>query len=157
MALMTEMPMEFQCPPPEVDEGAPEDEEMPGHPPEVPSHDPPAGGPPTHDSSFMENGLDAQTLWDASMAQAITTVLEEVPGALVLHMVGSFHVENYTGIPEKVEHYRPGTRSLVMVMELAEDFGTFDSGEHAGLGDFVILTDKSLDLHVERNCGPEGS
>ena len=103
----------------------------------------------------MENGLQAQTLWDASMAHAITTFLDMNPGGLVLHMVGGFHVKNFTGIPEKVQFYRPGTRSLVVHMDLAEDIDTFDPAEHGGRGDFVILTDKALDLNIERNC-PQG-
>ncbi|KPK64939.1 MAG: hypothetical protein AMS21_06120 [Gemmatimonas sp. SG8_38_2] len=61
-------------------------------------------------------------------------------------------MENHTGIPEQLEHYRPGTRSLVISMEMADDFRSFDPAEHAGLGDFVILTDKSLDLDYARNC-----
>ena len=70
--------------------------------------------------------------------------------------MGGFHVENFTGIPEKVQDYRPGTRSLVVSMEPVEDFATFDPSKHTGQGDFVILTDKSLDLYVARNCGGEG-
>jgi uncharacterized iron-regulated protein len=103
----------------------------------------------------MENALHAQTLWDASMAHSITTFLQANPGALVVHMVGGFHVQNHTGIPEQVQFYRPGTRSLVVHMEMAEDFASFDPEEHAGRGDFVILTDKSLDLNYARNCGEE--
>lgn len=86
------------------------------------------------------------------MAHVITSFLDMNPGALVLHMVGGFHVKNHTGTPEKVQFYRPGTRSLVVHMELAEDFRTFDPAEHAGRGDFVILTDEALDLNFQRNC-----
>ena len=105
----------------------------------------------------MENGLQAQNLWDASMAYAITTFLNENPGGLAVHMVGGFHVKNSTGTPEKVESYRPGTRSLVVHMDIAEDFRTFDPEEHAGRGDFVILTDESLDLNYQRNCADRES
>jgi hypothetical protein len=61
-------------------------------------------------------------------------------------------VENHTGIPEQVQHYRPGTRSLVVSMDTADDFRSFELQQHAGRGDFVILTDGSLDLDYERNC-----
>jgi uncharacterized iron-regulated protein len=143
--LMSEMSMEDQCPAPERDPASEQPEvegPPPGHPPAM----------PTHSGSFMENGVMAQALWDASMAYTVTTFLDSHPGALVLHMVGGFHVMNFTGIPEKVEFYRPGTRSLVVHMDLAEDFTTFDPAEHAGRGDFVILTDQALDLNYERNC-----
>jgi len=149
--LMAEMPMERVCPAPEGEE------EIQGHPVEQPQAQQPAPArAPTHMASFMENGLQAQALWDASMAHAITTQLELSPGALVLHMVGGFHVENHTGIPEQVQHYRPGTRTLVVALELADDYRSFDPAEHAGRGDFVVLTDRSLDLDYARNCGPAG-
>ena len=120
-----------------------------------PSPESPDEEGPSHAGSFMENALQSQTLWDASMAHAITTFLLMNPGALVLHMVGGFHGKNHPGIPEKVQLYRPGTRSLVVHIDLAEDFTSFDPDEHAGRGDFVILTDESLDLNYARNCGGE--
>ncbi len=154
--LMNNMTMEDQCPAPEVEE------ETPPHPMAMPPHTVDtaaggrAGGPggmPSHGmGDFIENGLQAQTLWDSSMGYAIATFLAEHPGALVFHVVGGFHVENHTGTPEKVQYYRPGTRSLVVSMQTADDFTTFDPEEFAGKGDFVILTDKSLDKNFERNC-----
>jgi len=153
-SLMSNMTMESQCPAPEEDEA----EAPPAHTPPagMPTADAPAGMP-SHGGSFMENGLQSQTLWDASMANTITTFLDAHPGALVLHMVGGFHVQNFTGTPEKVEFYRPGTRRLVVHMDVAEDFETFVQEEHAGRGDFVILTDESLDLNYQRNCVDQGS
>jgi uncharacterized iron-regulated protein len=157
-SLMTNMVMEPQCPvpdppaaPPHARPGQEEHPEMP----DEPGTEGPPPGMPTHGGSFMENGLQAQTLWDASMAHTVTTFLDRNPGSLVIHMVGGFHVENFTGIPEKVQFYRPGTRSLVVHMDLAEDFEAFDPSEHGGRGDFVILTDKALDLNIQRNCTQE--
>lgn len=86
--------------------------------------------------------IDAQTLWDASMGHAIATALDGAPGALVLHMAGGFHVENGTGTPEALAHYRPGTRTLIVAARPAPDPSVFDSGAHTGLGDFVVLTRK---------------
>ncbi len=163
-ALMAGMTMEQQCPVPEEEgakkEGMEKGAEKAGMKKEVDAEahpaaeagDAPPAGMPSHGGSFMENGLQAQTLWDASMAYAITTFLELNPGGLVLHMVGGFHVMNFTGTPEKVQFYRPGTRSLVVHMDIADDFNAFDPDEHTGRGDFVILTDESLDLNYERNC-----
>jgi uncharacterized iron-regulated protein len=143
LSLMREMPMERRCEPPGAE------------PEEKPEEESPHAEPPPHMGAFMENGVHAQALWDASMAHAVTTFLEMNPGALVLHMVGGFHVERFTGIPEQIQYYRPGTRTLVVTMELADDFRSFDPEEHSGLGDFVILTDKSLDLDYERNCAEQ--
>jgi uncharacterized iron-regulated protein len=152
MALMAEMPMQRQCDPPGVET---EEEGHAVEQPHEPAEAPPVAAMPSHMGSFMENGLQAQSLWDASMAYAITTFLETHPGSLVFHVVGGFHVRNSTGTPEQVRYYRPRTRSLVVSMELAENFRTFDRDEHAGRGDFVILTDESLDLDYERNCTEE--
>ncbi len=144
-SLMRNMPMERRCEPPGT-----QTKDEPGEEPQ------PSTAPP-HMGSFMENGVHAQALWDASMAHAVTSFLETHRGGLVLHMVGGFHVERFTGIPEQIQYYRPGTRTLVVSMELADDFRSFNSNEHQGLGDFVVLTDKSLDLDYERNCaGDEG-
>jgi uncharacterized iron-regulated protein len=64
-----------------------------------------------------------------------------VPGRLVLHFAGSFHVERGTGIAERIEDYRPGTRLLSVVMTRFDgDAPEWDGESHAGLGDFVILT-----------------
>lgn len=146
--LMTNMVMTPRCPVPEPQEDEPEGVHPDPH--EAPA-EPPAEMP-THGGSFMENGLQAQTLWDASMAHAITTFLDQNRGGLVLHMVGGFHVKNFTGTPEKVQFYRPGTRTLVVHMEPVEDIEAFSAGDHAGRGDYVILTDEALDLYVPRNC-----
>ncbi len=98
-------------------------------------------------SSGMHGGahlLDAQAFWDAAMADALSRYLKQTPGALVLHMVGSFHVEGGLGIPAQLEGYRPGTRRLVVVVQAEENFQTFDAEGMGELGDFVILTDESL-------------
>jgi uncharacterized iron-regulated protein len=149
LELMRTMPMEPRCVPPagaagDAADSATAEEQAP------PAAEAPAM--PMHAGSFMENGLQAQALWDASMAYAVTTFLAMHPGALVVHAVGGFHVEHFTGIPEQVQYYRPGTRALVVSMDIADDFRSFDPKEDAGRGDFVILTDKSLDLDYERNC-----
>jgi hypothetical protein len=149
---MAEMPMQRRCDPPAVEGEGEDHAPVEPHPP---AEEPLAAAMPSHMGAFIENGLQAQTLWDASMAYAITTFLEAHPGALVFHVVGSFHVENFTGTPEQVHYYRPRTRAIVVTMEPVEDFRSFDRDEHTGRGDFVILTDKSLDLDYERNCTGE--
>ncbi len=88
----------------------------------------------------MGYALDAQALWDAAMGYSVASALDEHPGALVLHMAGSFHVERGTGIPERVPEYRPGTRVVTVVLHPSADIATFDPDEDGGLGDFVVLT-----------------
>ena len=83
--------------------------------------------------------LDGQALWDAAMAHSIRQSLEADGKPLVLHLAGSFHVANRTGIPEVLEAYRPGTRQLVVVARPAEELNALPAEFH-GEGDFVILT-----------------
>lgn len=94
----------------------------------------------TREYAGSENALQAQALWDAAMGHAIAGALDVAPGALVIHFAGSFHVERGTGIAERIEDYRPGTRTVSVVMTQVEDVGAWDDSAHRGLADFVILT-----------------
>jgi uncharacterized iron-regulated protein len=91
----------------------------------------------------MGNALSAQALWDAAMGNAVADALNQHPDALVIHYAGSFHVEKGTGIPERVEDYRPGTRILTVVLEPTGDIDTWQKDEDRGLGDFVVLTKRA--------------
>jgi uncharacterized iron-regulated protein len=94
----------------------------------------------------MGNQLSSQVLWDATMAWWITRYLEEQPDALLLHMVGGFHVERGTGTPEHLEAYRPGTSRMIVVLQPVEDIDTFEPAPEGEWGDFVIQTDESRTL-----------
>lgn len=97
--------------------------------------------PPMHGMGHM---LDAQAFWDAAMAYSIYHRMEEVPNTFVLHVAGSFHVEEGLGMPAKLKAYRPGTRQLIVILKAADDFTTFDPAADGALGDFIVLTDKTL-------------
>jgi uncharacterized iron-regulated protein len=73
------------------------------------------------------------------MAYSIHETLEREERPLVFHLAGSFHVANFTGVPEVLESYRPGTRRLVLVARPSDDLESLPD-EFAGEGDFVILT-----------------
>src|SRR5690554_5832448 len=84
--------------------------------------------------------LEAQSLWDASMAFSIAGHLKAHPDALVIHLAGSFHVTGHTGIPEHLQRFTPRAKALVVAVERAGPDLRFDAEKHQGLGDFVILT-----------------
>ena len=102
-----------------------------------------ASGEPGH--SVSANAILSQALWDAAMGHAITTALVENLGALVVHFAGAFHVERGTGIVERIEDYRPGTRVTTVVMTKVDDIDMWSEEEHAELADFVVLTRKPAD------------
>lgn len=94
----------------------------------------------------MGNQLQGQALWDASMAWWIAQYLDSHPGALVLHMVGGFHVARGTGIPEHLAAYRPETRAMIVMLRPVADIDTFQPAPEGAWGDFVIQTDGSRTL-----------
>ncbi len=89
-----------------------------------------------------ESALEAQALWDAAMAHAVALALEdEGSEALVVHMAGSFHVENRTGIPEALRHYHPEVRDLLVVVKAVEDPSAPPArDELEGVADFIVFT-----------------
>ena len=84
--------------------------------------------------------LAAQNLRDASMGEAVDAALGRVPGALVVHVNGSFHTEGRTGIVDHLLRVRPAARVLVLTAEPAADASAFDAATHASLGDVIALT-----------------
>lgn len=90
--------------------------------------------------------LNAQALWDATMAFSIAEYLQRAKkkNPLVVHLNGGFHTENRLGTPEHLLKYSPKTRFLVVTMRYEENFTNFDKTKHANLGDFVILTDAKV-------------
>jgi uncharacterized iron-regulated protein len=99
------------------------------------------GQPSPHGASYL---LDAQSLRDATMAFAITQRLKQQPAALVIHVNGSFHSEERLGVPERIRHYRPKTRTLVITIISDQSYPNFDAARQSKLGDFIILTDPAL-------------
>jgi uncharacterized iron-regulated protein len=89
----------------------------------------------------LENILNSQSLWDASMAYWVSESLKKNKGSLVIHLNGGFHTESRLGTVEHLLKYKPDAKVLVVTMRYEKDFKTFDPSKHAGLGDFVILTD----------------
>lgn len=88
--------------------------------------------------------LDAQALWDATMAFSIAEFLKKEKNALVVHLNGAFHTENRLGTVEQVLRLQPKAKILVVTMRSDADFTKFDQAKHENLGDFVILTDAKV-------------
>ena len=95
-----------------------------------------------HGYQMSPNAIYSQALWDASMGHAITNALVRRLGTLVVHFAGSFHVASGTGITERIEDYRPGTKVTTVVMTKVDDIDAWLADEHGDLADFVVLTKK---------------
>lgn len=82
--------------------------------------------------------LEAQSLWDATMASAIAEHLKK--NSLIVQLNGSFHSAARLGAPEHLLRYRPNTRLLVLTIKDDESYPNFDAKTHTQIGDFVIIT-----------------
>lgn len=111
---------------------------------EAPAHAPAPVG--SHDT--MGNQLHAQVLWDATMAHSIASHLEQQPDALVLHLVGGFHVARGTGTPEHLHAYQPGTSHMIVMLRPVEDVDVFEPAPASQWGDFVIQTEEAQTLEA---------
>lgn len=98
-------------------------------------------GPTAHGSLHL---LDAQVLWDSTMAFSIAQALMRQPDALVVQVNGGFHSEEHLGVLTQLSRYRPGTRAVVVSVYSGRGYPTFDAATLGKLGDYVILTDPSL-------------
>lgn len=107
------------------------------------------GGSP-ESSMGLNNILDSQTLWDATMAYSIAEFLKDAKKPLVVHLNGSFHTENRLGTPEHLLKFSPKAKFIVITMRYEENFTKFDQANHENLGDFVILTDAKIPRSFKR-------
>lgn len=103
---------------------------------------------PVGTHSGMGSQLASQALWDATMAWWIAQYLESHPDALVLHMVGGFHVARGTGTPEHLTAYRPDTEPMIVMLRPVEDIAAFEPAPDGQWGDFVIQTDEARTLEA---------
>jgi uncharacterized iron-regulated protein len=108
------------------------------------------GGSPESNMG-LNNILDSQTLWDATMAFAVAEFLKANKNSLVVHLNGSFHTENRLGTPEHLQKFNPKTKFIVVTMRYEENFTSFDKAKHTNLGDFVILTDPKVPRSYKRS------
>lgn len=101
-------------------------------------------GPSAEAQMGLDNILNSQSLWDATMAYWIADGLKKNDRALIVHLNGGFHTESRLGTVEHLLSYRPKTKAIVVTTRSEIDFKTFDTAKHANLGDFVVLTDASV-------------
>ena len=81
----------------------------------------------------VEGMLAAQNLRDATMAWRIAEALAAHPGALVVHVNGSFHSAGRLGVPEHLARRRPGAQVVIVTMDRV-------AASEPSADDFVIQT-----------------
>jgi uncharacterized iron-regulated protein len=113
----------------------------PGRPPKTTPQETRA---PSEKSDAFLHLMDAQSLWDASMAWSLAESLRQHPGALAIHVNGKFHSEYGLGIPEHLRQYRPDLSFLTVTILSLPSFPAFDPTA-TDSGTFIIVTDPSLE------------
>ena len=88
---------------------------------------------------FLTKYLEAQSLWDTSMAWSIASHLRANPGRRVMNINGSFHTDYSLGIPEHLERYFPGLKTTTISIVPSQQFPEFNEAIK-NLADFIIIT-----------------
>lgn len=101
-----------------------------------------------------QKSLQAQSLWDASMAHSISEALKDSSKSRVIHINGSFHTDNRLGIVDHLKLYQPKAATLVVAMHPLKSFPEWDRAQLPAAGDFVIITDPKARKHEPPK--PEG-
>jgi len=104
--------------------------------------------------------LEAQTLWDATMAHSLATAAVSpeaaVNGAasilldshgdkgtkrpLIVHVCGKFHCEHHLGIPEHLKRYSPNLNVLVAVCAGEAELSRMQESQVSMMGHFVSVS-----------------
>jgi len=70
----------------------------------------------------LQKLYEAMTLWDETMAESAAAALDAAgPGARMLVVAGTGHIESGTGIPDRLARRAPGRRRTIVVGEYPED------------------------------------
>ena len=88
---------------------------------------------------YLTKFLEAQSLWDTSMAWSIASHLRANPERRVMNINGSFHTDYYLGIPEHLERYLPGLKTTTISIVPSQQFPAFNQSIK-NLADFIIIT-----------------
>ena len=96
---------------------------------------------PKRNMPLLDHLLEAQSLWDASMAFSIAQELKANPNSHVINLNGNFHSELKMGIPEHLLYYRPETSIIVITIIPSKNFPEYDIN-YEGYGDYIIFTRK---------------
>ncbi len=85
--------------------------------------------------------LQAQALWDESMAAAISSYLEKNPDRQMVIIAGAGHVYKDSAIPPRVARRMPGIRQSVLIGN-----NGFDTGQETGRTADYLISTESVEL-----------
>ncbi len=86
----------------------------------------------------------AQALKDDAMAESVATASSENPGGTVYQIVGSFHVEDYLGLYEKIVNRMPSAEVISILVFQVDDLSIDLSEIPHALGDNIPGCDYAI-------------
>jgi uncharacterized iron-regulated protein len=104
------------------------------------------GNPPPHASSTeIERMIEAQMVWDATMAYSIAQQLSSDPGTKLMQVNGAFHSDNYWGIVARLRDLNPHTVILTITVRPASTASPTAKVTESKLqqADYTVLTPAS--------------
>ena len=90
------------------------------------------------------NLVNAQSLWDATMAYSISEYRKRNKNKKIFQVNGRFHSDEKFAIVEQLKKYNPKTKTLVISSGSDTDFTKPEWEKLKNQGDFIIVTDPSV-------------
>jgi len=88
--------------------------------------------------------IQAQSLWDATMAYSIAEYLKKNKGHKVLQVNGRFHSDEGFAAVTQLKKYSPKAKALIISSGSDESFPNIDWSKHKQNGDYIIITDPNI-------------
>lgn len=90
------------------------------------------------------NLIEAQSLWDATMAWSISEYSTRNKGKKIMHVNGRFHSDEGFAVVTQLKKYSPALRSMIISAGADQSFPNIDWSKQTQLGDYVIITDPGV-------------
>lgn len=90
------------------------------------------------------NLIQAQSLWDATMAYSISEYLKKNKRKKVMQVNGRFHSDEGFAIVSQLKKYSPKIKALIISAGPDESFMNIDWSKQKHLGDYIIITDPGI-------------
>lgn len=98
------------------------------------------GEHPGMSAEMLQRFYEAQCIKDETMAESLVAALATRPGAVVVHMNGSFHSDYGDGVPARVERRRPGLRLMILTGIPVAELGVPPIAENRERADYLLFT-----------------
>jgi uncharacterized iron-regulated protein len=90
------------------------------------------------------NLIDAQSLWDATMAYSISEYAKKNRKKKIMQVNGKFHSDEGFAIVTQLKKYNRKVKSLIISTASDESFPNIKWNDYKAFGDYIIITDPKV-------------